>query len=154
MRFAHFAAAVAILTASPAHAANWSGIQQDSRIGAFAGVRINLKLGGQRADVVRTSVAISPVHTSFSGGRAIQSRIGQGVGVEFSARRARATIAGMPVQQALGLARQDGSLNDKGKLGVSSGGWAAIGAGVAVVAGAIWFASEVNKCEDHDDECA
>jgi len=113
-----------------------------------------MRLGGPDAGQTRTSLAIAPTRSTFSSKGEIRTRIGEGLALEFSSRHApRATLAGMPVKQALGMTSEGSALGDDRRLGLSTVGWVAIGAGVVAVAGAVWFASEMNSCEDHADEC-
>jgi hypothetical protein len=143
-----------MLAPFPAQAADWPDTQHDSRVGAFVGIRLQLRSGGPDGGRARTSFAIAPTRSTNSTSGEIRTRIGEGLALEFSGREApRATLAGVPFRQNLGLTREDGAPANNRKLGVSTGGWVAIGVGVAAVAGAAIFVNAVTSCEEHDDEC-
>jgi hypothetical protein len=52
---------------------------------------------------------------------------GEGVALDFSGPRPTLTVAGVPADIALRL-RQQGRVESEQKLGISSGGWIAVGA--------------------------
>lgn len=153
MKFTRYAVLAAMLIPVPAQAADRSDVQFESRVGAFVGARVKLRFGGPDAGRAQTSLAIAPTHSTYSRRGEIRTRMREGLAFEFSPRETpRATLAGMPVKQILGMSRSNSAL-DENRLGISTGGWVAIGVGVTALAGAVWFVSEMNKCEDHDDEC-
>lgn len=153
MRIAYVAMLAAMFSSVPAQAAGLPDAQQESRFGAFVGVRLQLRAGGPDAGRARTSVAIAPTRSAYLGNGEFRTRVGEGLALEFSSHaKPRATFAGLPAAQAFGFTsteRQD----DERKLGISSGGWVGIGLGAAALAGAVIFLSQVNDCDDHDDEC-
>lgn len=150
MRIAHYAMLAVMLFPVPAQAADWG----DSQFGAFVGVRLQLRAGGPDAGQARTSLAIAPTRSTFSGSGEIRTRIGEGLALEFTSHQApRTTLAGRPVTQTFGMTREEGATDDGRKLGISSGAWVGIGLGAAALAGALIFLSQVSDCDDHDDEC-
>ena len=150
MRIAHYAMLAALLFPVPAQAADWG----DSQFGAFVGVRLQLRAGGADAGKARTSLAIAPTRSTFSGGGQIHTRIGEGLALEFAPHQApRTTLVGRPVAQSFGMTREDSESDDGQRLGISTGAWVGVGLGAAALAGALIFLSEVNDCDDHDDEC-
>ena len=154
MRFAYYALIAAMLTHVPAQAADWPDPQRDSRFGAFVGVRLQLRAGGTEGGRARASFAIAPTRSTYLGNGEIRTRIGEGLALEFSPSHApHATLAGMPVAQSLGMTRGEGGPESDRKLGVSTGAWVGLGLGAAALAGAVIFLSQVNDCDDHDDEC-
>ena len=120
-----------------------AGAQQRA---AFAGARISVPLGRTK-EKAQATLALAP---TLREGEKGELRFARGLELGVSASdRLTVSLAGRPVSQ---LAR-GGEAPQGEKLGVSTLGWVAIGAGVAALAFVGWFVSEMNSCEEHDDEC-
>ena len=106
------------------------------QIGAFAGARLRIPLGGGREEQrLRAGLTLAPTMHSRAAGGGMQLRIGEGLDLGVTGREpVRLSLAGTPVNR-LG---QSGTGPDGRRLGVSTLGWIAIGVGatLVVVAGA------------------
>lgn len=150
-------AAAASLIASPVQAANWrEAVQADFhnsaasvRPGAFVGARFVTSFGPQTTS--RGQISLAPTNSRISGDGPIQTRIGQGLAlnVGFNSKPSL-TIAGTRADVALGLA-QRGSVKGDKKLGMSTGGWVAVGLLTAAVVGYVAFAAYVSENEKGAD---
>jgi hypothetical protein len=141
-----FAAALGgavLATASPAFSAdiNDSVGAGPAAFGAFAGARLRVPMGGREAP--KAGLAVTHVRLDGSGAR----RFSKGVELGFAGGdRLQLSIAGQRVDR---LAMQPmGKSTDGRKLGVSTLGWVAIGAGVAVIVGAALFVDAVRDASD------
>lgn len=123
------------LTAQTALAADLGG-SEDSRAGAFGGVRVRVALDGPRRERLRAGLTLAPTLHSRSLAGESRLRIGEGVELGVSERGPpRLSIGGTPVARlAQGPAGPDGR-----RAGVSTLGWVAIGAGVLVVSTLVLF---------------
>lgn len=139
-----FAIAAGLLT-TPAQAADWS----DVKPGTFIGAR--LTIGGKAGGRPRAALTIAPTQSRITHEGFADMRIGEGIALNLTpGARPALTLAGVRADTALGL-RRDGDIDSERKLGVSTGGWIAIGVGAAVVAGAaIWYAGVVER-DRHSD---
>ena len=138
----------AAILAMPSHAAHWqeaAGI----RPGAFVGARMHMSLGGKEPAGPRAYLAIAPSQTRISGDGIVRTRIGEGLALNVG-RKPTLTVAGVPAASALGLQRQ-GEVDAKKKLGVSTAGWVAIGVGVAVLIGGLYFVHLVREADENSD---
>jgi hypothetical protein len=79
----------------------------------------------------------------------MKTRIGDGLALNLAGKKPTIMLAGRPAKAALGFERIDGRHEDT-KLGISTGGWVAIGAGI-VAAAAVGFALWVDEIDDHSD---
>ena len=141
------------LVGTPVQAHGWQNQPAEVRTGAFVGARLQLSLGGNRAAKPRAALAIAPTQSRISSDGVVRTRIGEGFALNLSPRaKPSLTLAGIPAGQVLGLQRQRQAEADN-RLGISTGGWIAIGVGTAAVAGALIFYSIATDCDDHDDEC-
>jgi hypothetical protein len=135
------------LASAPAQAAEWN----DVRPGAFVGAR--LTIGGVTGSKASAALTIAPTQTRTSQSGFSSLRIGEGLALNLTpGAKPTLTLAGIRADTALGLHR-NGTVDSDRELGVSTGGWIAIGVGAAVVVGAAVFYSAVTSCEEHDDEC-
>lgn len=132
-------------SAAPATAADLAatGDATQTRLGAFAGGRIRLPLGGRNDRAARVGLTLAP----YSQSRAIDGRttLRYGEGVEFGLvgrQPARLRLAGHRLASDGTLVDDDGR-----RLGVSTLGAAGIAAGV-IVAGAIIAALAIRNDDD------
>jgi hypothetical protein len=119
------------------------------RPGTFVGARFHIAFGGKQASKPRAAFAIAPTLTSISEGAGVRTRIGEGVALNFG-RKPSLTLAGKRADQALGLTPSKDA-DARHKLGVSTGGWIAIGIGAVAVAGGLYFVHLVDEAEDNSD---
>lgn len=106
----------------------------EQRMGAFAGLRLRVPMGGPGAEQTpRFGLAFAPTTHSTSQSGATRMRVGEGLELGFSGRQPlRLTLAGQDLRR-LGAARQDGEQDNDRHGGPSTFGWIAIGVGVAAV---------------------
>ena len=151
MRRVLIAIMVSALMAGEAQAAEWQNQGAEVRTGAFVGAKLKLSLGDRADAKPHAQLAIAPSRSSISNAGFIRTRIGEGAAFELRpGGKPELMLAGMPADSALGL-RPQGQAHPGQKLGVSSGGWVAIGVGVAVLAGGLYFlhrVDEANKATD------
>lgn len=141
------ATAVAGLFVTPAQAAEWN----DVRPGTFIGAR--LTIGGHTGGRPRAALTIAPTQSRTSHDGFTSMKIGEGIALNLSpGAKPTLTLAGIRADTALRLHR-NGDVDSDRKLGMSTGGWVAVGVGVALVAGALVFYSAATSCADHEDEC-
>ena len=139
--------AAAGLIAAPVQAADWS----DVRPGAFVGAR--LTIGGRTGRGPSAALTIAPTQNRMSHDGMPSMKIGEGLALNLTPQaKPTLTLAGIRADRVLGL-RRGGDLNSDRKLGVSTGGWIAIGVGAAVLVGAAVFYNAATSCADHEDEC-
>lgn len=137
-------AAQIALSAQPAFAAELSrdGGTTPNQVGAFAGARLRVPLGGGR-EKAQAGLAMT---STLRGGAGGELRFAKGAELGFSGRDSgiRLTLAGAPVAQLA----QGGRGPEGRKQGVSTLGWVAIGVGaVALVLVALVAAcSADNDC--------
>jgi hypothetical protein len=122
----------------------------DVRPATFAGARFQIAFGGRQASKPRAALAIAPTMTRISDGAGVRTSIGEGVALNFG-RKPTLTLAGVRADQALGLAPSR-DLDAKRKLGVSTGGWIAIGVGVVAVAGGLYFGHLIYEANHDPDD--
>ena len=121
----------------------------DVNPGAFLGARVQIPLGGRSISRPRASLAIAPTLQRISNKGEVRTSIGEGVALSIGSRPTL-TLMGMRADQALDLspAQQADSTH---KQGVSTGGWVAIGVGVAAVVGGIGFLYVLHEAEENSD---
>ena len=119
----------------------------DARPGAFVGARFQIAFGGERATKPRAALTIAPTLTRRSDGAEVRTSIGEGFALNIG-RRPTLTLAGVRADQALGIAPSK-DVDAEHKLGVSTGGWIAIGVGVIAVAGGLYFLHLMDVAEDN-----
>jgi hypothetical protein len=136
--------ATGLLTA-PVQAADWS----DTRHGTFVGAR--LTIGGRTGGRPSAALTLSPTQSRISNFGITGTRIGEGIALNLTpGARPTLTLAGVRADTALGLQR-NGDLDADKKLGISTGGWVAIGLGVAAVAGGAYFLHLVEEANENSD---
>jgi len=141
-------AAQMIVAAQPAAAAT---LQEGASVqtGTFAGARIRLSFGGRQQDrELRAGLTLAPtLHTQSISG-VTRMRIGEGLELGVTGERPLAlSLAGRPVSRLLPGTGKPGD----DKLGLSTGGKAAIGVGVAlVVAAGAGYLVLANRCTECD----
>jgi len=142
---------VAALIATPAQAKD---PVIDLGPGAFVGARIKLPLGGKTVSKPQAGFAIAPTRSSVSSDGMVRTRIGEGLTLDLTSHaKPVLTLSGVRADTALGLQPQ-GQLDAQGKLGVSTGGWIAIGVGAVALVGALIYVGKIVECErDPDDNC-
>jgi hypothetical protein len=94
-------------------------------------------------------LAIAPTLSGGTGGRSSQIAIGEGIAFNLGSKPTL-TLAGIRADQALGIS-PSGETDAKRKLGLSSGGWVAVGVGAAVLVGGVFFLHLVDEAEDNTE---
>jgi hypothetical protein len=126
-------AALTIIAGQPAAAANFQepAIVQS---GTFAGARIRISLGGKEQDrKVHAGLTLAPTLRSQTTSGETRTRIGEGLELGFTGERPLTlSFAGRPVNRLLS---RDRKTDDERRLGISTGGYVAIGVGVAALVG-------------------
>lgn len=125
-------AAAAALLGAPLQAADLQGGAGAAHAGAFVGVRLRLAMDASVPARPQAALTLAPMHAYRSGDGRTSTRFGDGVALDFARPVPTLTLAGVPADVALGL-RQEGSVEAKERLGISTLGWVAIGT-VAVAA--------------------
>lgn len=130
--------------ALPAMAQN-SGVSRDLETGVFGGVRLRVPFGGTHQERASANLTFAPaMRAEYSDGRA-RTHIGEGLEFGINDRgTAQFSLAGTPVHRLVpGRAGPGGH-----RMGVSTLGWVAIGAGtvVVLVGGFYVWLIEESKC--------
>lgn len=150
MRKILIAMTMSALMVGEAHAADWQN-QAEIRTGAFVGARLKLSLGDRHDAKPHAQLALAPSRSSISSAGFIRTRIGEGAAFDLQpGSKPSLMIAGLRADSALGL-RSQGQAHPGRKLGVSSGGWVAIGVGVVVLAGGLYFLHLVDEADKASD---
>ena len=111
--------------------------------GAFAGARLRVPLSGTSSGPARAGFVMAPTLRTERSDRSSALRFGEGVELGLTRRgTASLTLAGRP------LTGDEARRTNGPRAGISTLGWVAIGAGVALVAGALWF---VDAMEDSSE---
>ena len=141
------------LIAGPVQARDLRDQAADVRPGTFIGAQLHVSLGGKHAGKARAAIGIAPTRSRISNDGMIRTSIGDGLALSFTGSgQPELTLAGTRADVALGLGPR-GPTTPDGKLGVSTGGWIAIGVGtVALVAvgGLYLWAEHISYCEERD----
>jgi hypothetical protein len=135
--------ATGLLTA-PVQAADWS----DVRPGTFVGAR--LTIGGRTGGRPSAALTLAPTQTRISNGGMTSMRVGEGIALNLTpGEKPTLTLAGVRADTALRL-RRNGDVDVDEKLGVSTGGWVAIGLGTAaaIVGGLYLAADHIADCDE------
>lgn len=141
---------LATLMMTPVQAADWQSPAVEVRPGAFVGAKVELSLGGKSAARPRAALALAPTINRISSGGVARTSIGEGLALNFGPKsRPTLTLAGVRADTALGL-RPDGDVNADRELGISTGGWVAIGAGTLLTAVAAAYVVKSNECTECD----
>lgn len=140
-----------ILAAQPAAAA---GFEQSTMVqsGTFTGVKIRLSLGGRQHDQkFRAGLLLAPSLRSQTISGESRMRIGEGLEFGLVGRRPLTlSLGGRPIGHLLPSGRKP---ENDGRVGASTGGKIAIGAGViALVAGAVVLGIVISQSDDAPDE--
>jgi len=134
------------LLSAPQPAAAADLVERDStQMGAFAGARLRVPLGGAREERhIRAGLTLAPTIRAQYADGASRLRFGEGLELGVTGRQPlRLSLAGTPINR-LG---QGGRGPDGQRLGVSTIGWIAIGVGAAVV---IVIGAAAICAADHD----
>ena len=132
--------------AAPAAAAELAAEPKrtETHMGAFAGARLRVALGGERRERVRAGLTVAPALHGVKDGT-VRLRVGEGLEFGLTERRAPAlSLAGRRLSELSGSE----SVPDGNRQNVSTLGWVAIGAGVVAVAGIVflgWLVHEANE---------
>ena len=141
-------AAAGLLT-MPVQATAASYENLDVRPGAFVGARVHLSLGGKSAARPQAGLTVAPTRSRISDGAIVSTDIAKGLALNFGSKPS-VTFAGIRADRALGLA-PSAKVNAGPKLGLSKGGWVAVGVGVVAVAAAIYGLSVYDEAKDNSD---
>jgi hypothetical protein len=129
---------------SPTQAADLQAQQSEVQPGNFVGARIKLPLGGPKPSQPQAQIALAPKRSRISNDGFVDPQIGEGVALNLnSAAKASLTVGGVPID----VARTDA----KRKLGISNGGWVAIGLGVVALAAGGYFLYLLDEAEENSD---
>ena len=149
MRKFHLPLLIVTIMTLPAPAIGATYDDANVRPGTFAGVRLQITLGGKTSRKARAALAIAPTSSRISDGAIVQTRIGEGIALNLGSRPT-VTLAGVRADRALGLVSALGSESDQ-KLGLSKGGWIAVGVGAVVLGAAIYGFSVYDAARDNTD---
>ena len=149
--FKFLAATISLaVVATSTQAADWRSQTTDIRPGTFVGARLRVPLGSQRASSPRAALTIAPTQSRISQDGMIRTGIGEGFALNFTrGSKPSLTLAGVRADQALGL--QQGRSVGGTRLGVSTGGWVAIGVGVAALVGGLVVLNALKEADEHSD---
>lgn len=121
----------------------------DVRPGVFVGARLQLSLGNQSGSRPRAAMMLAPARSQISDGAITRTSIGEGIALNLGSKPSL-TLAGVRADRAFGLA--PASKDDSGhRLGLSNGGWIAVGIGAVVVAAAVYGFSAYDEARDNTD---
>jgi len=152
MRKLLFSVTLATFMMAPVQAADWRSQAVDVRAGVFVGAKVQLSLGGKAPEAPRAALTLAPTLNRISSTGEVRTNIGEGLALNFSPRsKPTLTLAGIRADNALGLQRQ-GKVDEDQKLGISTTGWVAIGAGAALVVGVALFLGGID-CAQANDPC-
>jgi len=125
----------ASVVAAPLQAAAWQDQGSEARRGAFIGAQFRISFGGRDRPQPHAQLAIAPTQTRISGSGLVRTRIGEGLALRFSP-------GDKPTLNLAGSGR---------KLGISNGGWIAIGLGVAALAGGVYLLHLIDEAEKNSE---
>jgi hypothetical protein len=124
---------------------------ENVRMGAFVGARFQIQLGGRGPSRPRGALMLAPTLNRTSGNGINRTTIGEGLALNFGpGSRPTLTLAGVRADTALALHR-NGNVDSEKRLGISSGGWVAIGLGVVAIGGGLYFLHLVDEANDHSE---
>ena len=137
-----------MFAAPPAAAASFEPMTT-VQSGTFAGARIRLSLGGKQQDrKFRAGLTLAPTLRSQSVSGETRMRFGQGLELGVAGKRPLAlSLAGRPVSNLLPGGNKS---EDERRLGISTVGYVAIGAGIALVVGAVVLADAIEDSREND----
>ena len=139
---------VASLMASTPAAAQNAGMlaTTSTEAGAFAGARLRLRLGGKSMPRPEFGVTFAPMLRAASADGRVRMRFGEGAGFGIAGGEpARLSLGGRPV---LSFTERRVELDKTNAMGVSTIGYVAIGAGVALVVGALLFKDALDDASE------
>lgn len=134
-------AALALAAAQPAFAGSAADAlgPGSGRMGAFAGARLSLDLGGARRAPVRAGVMLTGTRTDVAADGSRRTELRDGLAFGFAGGRTAVTFAGRPVRE---LAP---------RRNASTAGTVAIVVGGLVLAGGIGFLILLHEAEKNSD---
>lgn len=125
-------AAAAAFICAPAQAADLqAGGAGEVRAGAFVGARVQLAMGGSVPAKPHAGLAVALTQSYRSASGRTVTRFGEGVALDLASGKPTLNVGGVSADAAFGL-RQQGNVESKQRLGISTG--ALIGIGLVVVA--------------------
>lgn len=137
-------AATALAISFPVQAAAASD-PVDLQRGVFVGPRVTMHFGGARQARPVAALMIAPTVRSRTAAGAGEIRIGRGVALNLTGPDTmRLAVGGRVIGDRNSLAAGM-PVDARNKLGLSKGAAIAIGVGVIVVAGVIWYASYCDR---------
>lgn len=139
----------ASLLAVPFEAAAAQSDVRDVQTGVFVGARFHIAFGGKSAPQPRAALALAPTLTRVSDHAGVQTRIGDGIALSLNSRPSL-SLAGVRADRALAV-NPSTEIDPKRKLGLSKGGWIALGLGVVAIGGGLYFLHFVDEADDNSD---
>jgi hypothetical protein len=145
-----------LAAAQPAAAADFAA-QEQRQMGGFAGARLRIPLGGERANrKMRAGLTLAPMMNIRDSSGDSRTRLGEGLELGVGQNRPlELSLAGTRIDR-LGMAPR-GTAPGGRRAGVSTLGWIAIGVGTAIVvtaaAGYLWLEDALD-CDDPGDDCS
>jgi hypothetical protein len=139
----------ASLIAPPGFAATLEGHPSSAhhRVGAFAGARLRVAMGGETAGRPRLGLAVAGMDYRQSSDGRISARLGEGMELGLAAdRKLRLSLAGQPVGIRPSLQGSDEDEDEDG--GISTALLIAGGVVVALGIGALLFVDAVNDASE------
>ncbi len=125
-------------------------LSEQSPRGAFAGAKFTISLGVKEKRI-QAGLAVASTQRNAAGGTL---NFSNGLELGFAGdEKVRLSVGGKPLSTLNSVASDPERAPRESRAGISTIGWIGIGAGVALVAGALLFNNALNSCEDHDDEC-
>ena len=139
MRQAPLLLAMIALTAAPAQAQHWRGGAPGIGAGGFIGARLQVSLGSDTGAKARAQLALAPTASRIDPNGMVQTRIGDGLALDFARNSPTLLVARTPVER---LPRQGR------KMGISTVAWVGIGVSVVAVGGFLLWADAVRDSGD------
>ena len=130
--------AIAAMIAAPAQAQHWQVDEVASRPGGFVGARLRLPVGDAAGAKPKAQLAIAPTRSGIDAAGMVRTKVGEGVALDFAARRPSLSIAGVPAKR----------LPSRQKLGISTVALVGIGVAVVAVGGFLLWADDVRDSGD------
>ena len=121
----------------------------DVRTGAFVGARFKISLGGRAAPRPIATLSFAPTLSRSLANGEVRTSIGEGVALSLGTRPT-ITLMGIRADEALGF-RSSRQVDGDRTLGLSKGGWVAVGVGAAVIGAAIVGFSVHDEARDNTD---
>lgn len=140
---------LAPLAATPAVAASIADHPPAAqhRVGAFAGARLRIAMGGEHAGQPRIGLAVAGIDHRRAGDGGIGTRFAEGVEFGFAAdRRLGLSLAGRPLRATKASLQDEAKDDDEG--GISTGLLIAGGVLVALGVGTLLFVDAMNDSSE------